>query len=184
MCSIVRMEKRYVVNLTAEEHAGLTAMTTRGRCSALKVQRARILLKADDGLTDVEIAEEVGVAPRTVERVRERCCLDGLARALDRKPQERPSRLRTLDGRAEAHLLQLACSKPPDGRARWTLALLADKLVELQVVDKVSVTTVHRGLKKKRAEAVASRAVLHPAGRQRLVRAGDGRRSRRLPSAV
>lgn len=142
------MEKRYIINLTKDERAGLEALTSRGRSSALKQQRARILLKADDGLTDTEIAEHVGVSRCTAENVRKRCALDGLEAALDRKPQQRPSRMPKLDGAAEARLVQLACSAPPDGRARWTLSLLGDKLVELNIVDTVSNTTLHRRLKK------------------------------------
>ena len=145
------MEKRYIINLTPDERAGLEAMTSRGRISALRVQRARILLKADDGLTDAEIADELNVGRRTSERVRKRCALEGLHAVLDRKKQERPSRMPKLDGAAEAQLIRLACSEPPAGRARWTLALLADKLIELKVTDTVSITTICRRLKKTRS---------------------------------
>jgi len=178
------MEKRYIINLTAEERAGLEAMISRGRASALKLGRARILLKADDGMTDAEIADELGVGHRTVERVRERCCLVGLEAALDRKKQDRPSRVPKLDGDAEARLIQLACSEPPSGRARWTLSLLADKLVELRIVDSVSTTTVYRRLEKKCVQTVASRALLHPRREKRRVRARDGGRARRLPPSL
>lgn len=154
MCSIVVMQKRYIINLSDEERAGLEGLT-RGRASAQKQQRARILLKADEGLADAEIAEELEVDHRTVERVRERCCLVGLVAAIEPKKPARPPRMPKLDGKAEAHLIHLACSSPPEGRAKWTLSLLAEKLVELQVVDSVSRTTVFRRLKKKRAEAVA-----------------------------
>ena len=177
MCSISVMAKRYVINLTGAERAGLEAMVSRGHISALKQQRARVLLKADDGWTDEEIAEAVGVSRSTAENVRKRCALEGIEAALDRKRQERPSRIGKLDGAAEARLVQLACSTPPDGRARWTLSLLGDKLVELKIVDTVSITTVHRRLKKKRAQAVAGRTLLHPAGRERALRVRDGRRS-------
>ena len=88
---------------------------------------------------------------RTVERVRQRFVERGLEAALGRKPQDRPSRERKLDGRAEARLIALACSRPPDGRAAWTLQLLADKLVELRVVDSVCDETVRRVLKKTRS---------------------------------
>lgn len=142
------MEKRYIINLTPDERASLEAMTSRGRMSALKLQRARILLKADEGLTDAEIAEAVNVGRRTSERVRKRCALEGIEAVLERKKQQRLSRMPKLDGAAEAQLITLACSEPPAGRARWTLALLADKLVELSVVDTLSVTTVCRRLKK------------------------------------
>jgi len=142
------MKKRYVVNLTADERAALLDLTTRARVAGLKRQRASILLKADEGLTDEEIADDLEVGLVTVERVRKRCIERGLAGALDRKPQENPSRPRKLDGAAEAKLAQIACSAPPDGHARWTLGLLADRLVELELFESVSKSTVRRGLKK------------------------------------
>jgi transposase len=147
MCSIGGM-KRYIVNLTAGEREALTQLVGRERVSGLKRQRASILLKADDGLTDAEIAEDLGVGLVTVERVRQRCCERGVAGCLERKAQENPSRPRKLDGASEAQLVRLACSEPPAGRTRWTLTLLADKLVELKVFDSVSKSTVQRGLKK------------------------------------
>ena len=142
------MKKRYVVNLTTEEREGLRQIVGRERVSGLKRTRANILLKADDGLTDEEIADELEVGLVTVERVRKRCCERGIEACLDRKVQENPSRPRKLDGAAEAQLVRLACSEPPTGRARWTLSLLAGKLVELKVFDSVSKSTVQRGLKK------------------------------------
>jgi transposase len=145
------MEKRYIVNLTADERAGLIQLVKRERVSGLKRQRANILLKADEGLTDQEIADELDVGLVTVERVRKRCCERGLEACLERKPQDTPSRPRKLDGESEARLVQIACSPPPNGRARWTISLLADKLVELKVFDTVSPSTVQRGLKKMRS---------------------------------
>jgi transposase len=142
------MRKRYIVNLTAEERAGLKQIVGRERVSGLKRMRAHILLKADEGLTDQEIAEELEVGLVTVERVRKRCCERGIEASLERKAQDNPSRPRKLDGAAEAQLVRLACSEPPDGRGRWTLALLANGLVELKVFDSVSKSTVQRGLKK------------------------------------
>lgn len=138
----------YVINLTEDERAALTEIMTRKRVLAQKRRRAHILLLADEGWTDEEIADRVEAGVRTVERVRQRCCERGLKASLDRKRQENPSRPRTFDGAAEARLVALACSEPPEGRARWTLTLLADKLVELEVVESVSRTTVHRTLKK------------------------------------
>jgi transposase len=145
------MMKRWVVNLTAEEREGLRQIVGRERVSGLKRMRANILLKADTGLTDEEIADELDVGLKTVERIRRRCCERGIAACLERKPQENPSRPRKLDGASEAHLVRLACSEPPSGRARWTLSLLADKLVELRIFDSVSKSTVQRGLKKTRS---------------------------------
>jgi len=141
------MQKRYIVNLTVEERAALESLL-KGKTAARKRQRAQILLKADEGLTDAEIAEEVEVTHRTVERVRERCCIHGLQPAVEQRKAPRPPRAAVLDGAAEARLVQLACSKPPDGRARWTLSLLANRMVELKIVDTVSRTTICRRLKK------------------------------------
>jgi transposase len=142
------MKKRYIVNLTRAEREALEQLVRRERVSGVKRQRASILLKADDDLTDVEIAEELEVGVRTVERVRRRCCERGIEASLERKPQDNPSRPRKLDGAAEARLVQIACSEAPEGRARWTLSLLADKLVELRVFESVSKSTIQRGLKK------------------------------------
>ena len=140
--------KKFIVNLTKDERAALTELVQRERVSALKRQRALILLKTDEGLTDEEITDELEVGLRTVERVRQRCCERGVVGCLDRKQQENPSRPRKLHGAAEAQLVRLACSEPPEGRSRWTLTLLADQLVELKVFDSVSKSTIQRGLKK------------------------------------
>ncbi len=145
---MVEMATRYIINLSEDERLGLEDLLSRKRVSKLKAQRAQILLKADEGMTDTEIADEVGVGTATVERIRKRAVLQGIGAALDRKKQEGISRPPKLDGRAEAHLVKLACSEPPDGFARWTLTLLGDKLVELNLVDSVSKTTIHRRLKK------------------------------------
>lgn len=148
--------KKYLVTLTAEERRSLQAMTAAGKASAQKLAHARILLKADQAeggpaWTDQKIAEALDVGLSTVARVRQRFVEQGLEAALGRKQQDRPSRPRKLDGRAEARLIALACSQPPEGRKEWTLQLLADKLVELRVVDSVSDETVRRVLKKIRS---------------------------------
>ena len=146
-------QKKYLVTLTPEERDQLTRLTSAGKASARTLTRARILLKADQAdagaaWPDADIAEALDCGLRTVERVRQRFVERGLEPALGRKPQDRPSRERRFDGAAEARLIALACSPPPDGRARWTLKLLADKLVELEVLDAVSDETVRRVLKK------------------------------------
>jgi transposase len=146
-------QKKYLVTLTAEEREHLTGLLSAGKRSALTLTRARILLKADqaDGgpaWTDERIADALDCGLRTIERLRQRFVEVGLEAALGRKPQDRPSRPRKLDGAAEARLIALACSVPPDGRAAWTLQLLADRLVELKVVDAVCDETVRRALKK------------------------------------
>lgn len=148
-------QKKYLVTLTPEEREQLAGLLSAGKRSALTLARARILLKADqtDGgpaWPDDRIAEALDCGVRTVERVRQRFVERGLEAALGRKPQDRPSRERKLDGRAEARLIALACSEPPDGRAAWTLQLLANKLVELKIVDTVCDETVRRVLKKTR----------------------------------
>ncbi len=145
--------KKYKVTLTAEERNSLQDLIAAGKAAAQKLTHARILLKADatpggPAWTDARIAEALEVNVTTIERLRERFVEQGLDAALTRKKQDRPSRERTLDGQGEARLVALACSDPPRGRARWTLRLLADKLVELEVVDTVSPETVRRVLKK------------------------------------
>jgi transposase len=145
--------KKYKVTLTAEERQDLHDLIAAGKAAAQKLAHARILLKADaaeggPAWTDDRIAGAIEVSVATVERVRQRFVEQGLEAALVRKPQNRPSRERKLDGRAEAHLIALACSAPPGGRSEWTMQLLADKLVELEVVDSVSDETVRRTLKK------------------------------------
>jgi transposase len=145
--------KKYVVTLTDEERARLDEMARTGKAAAYKITHARVLLKADaspggPAWTDGQIADALDVGTATVERLRQRFVEEGLDAALCRKKQQRPSRLPTFDGAAEARLIALACSQPPQGRASWTLRLLAEKLVELEVVDSVSHETVRQVLKK------------------------------------
>jgi hypothetical protein len=150
------MRKVYRVTLAADERAELEALIRKGTGAAQRLARARILLKADQGTdgpawADERVADALDVAVRTVGNVRQRFVEGGLAGALDRKPQCRPSKVRLLDGRAEARLVALACSEPPAGRAHWTLQLLADRLVELRVVETISADTVGRAMKKTRS---------------------------------
>ena len=145
--------KRYKVTLEAEERQLLHDLIAAGQAAARKLAHARILLKADaaDGgpaWPDHRIADALEVSTDTVGRVRQRFVELGLDAALDRKQRERPPREVKLDGRAEARLIALACSPPPLGRAEWTMQLLADKLVELEVVDSISDETVRLALKK------------------------------------
>jgi transposase len=145
--------KKYVVTLTAEERRSLSGLIAAGKAAAKKLAHARILLKADaaDGgpaWPDDRIAEALAVSRATVERVRQRFVEQGPEAALDRKKQDRPSRQPTPDGAAEARLIAPACSAPPKGRAAWTLRLLADRLVELEVVESISRETVRQALKK------------------------------------
>ena len=145
--------KKYIVTLAADERQTLLDLIAAGKAAAQKLAHARIPLKADaaDGgpaWPDWQIADALEVSTDTVERVRQRFVELGLDAALDRKQRERPPREIKLDGRAEARLIALACSGPPDGRAVWTMQLLADKLVELEVVDSISDETVRLALKK------------------------------------
>ena len=145
--------KRYRVTLTAEERQGLHDLISASKAAATKLAHARILLKADaapgsPAWTDDRIAEAFDVSTDTVGRVRQRFVEQGLEAALARKTQDRPSREPILDGAAEARLLALACSSPPLGRQAWTMKLLADKLVELEVIPSISDETVRRALKK------------------------------------
>src|SRR5580704_2835662 len=145
--------KKYKVTLTDDERNSLQELIAVGKAAAMKLTHARILLKADaapggPAWTDARIAEALEVHVTMVERLRERFVELGLEDALGRKKQDRPSRERTLDGKAEARLIALACSEPPQGRVRWTLRLLADKLVEFEIMDTVSTETVRRTLKK------------------------------------
>jgi transposase len=146
------MKKRYPVTLTDAERDQLKRPIAAGTESARKLARARILLKADQGpdgpgWVDDAIAEAVEVSQPTVARVRKQYVEQGPEAALNRRPPTREY-ARKLDGAQEARLIALACSKPPDGEARWSLRLLAGKLVELEVVAAISHQTVRRALKK------------------------------------
>jgi Homeodomain-like domain len=144
--------KQHVVRLTPEERNGLMTLIGAGVAPARRVQRARILLKADAGVrgprwTDASIAEALEVSARSVARVRAEYCTLGLAACLTRRA---PNRVyaRCFDGVAEAHLVALACSPPPDDRARWTLRLLADEVVALGIAPHTCPETVRATLKK------------------------------------
>lgn len=145
--------KKYKVTLNAEEREQLADLIASGKAAAQKLTHARILLKADaaegsPAWTDDRIAEAFDVSVATVERVRQRFVEEGLEAALVRKKQDHPSRTPCLDGAAEARLIALACSAPPQGRAAWTLRLLANRLIELEVVPSISYETVRQVLKK------------------------------------
>ena len=149
------MRLKHRVHLTDEQRLELRRRIAAGRGSARELAHARILLKADQSpggpaWTDAAIARALDVSRATIERVRRRFVAQGLGAAVRRK---RPARVyrRALDGEAEAHLVALSCSPPPDGRARWSMRLLAHRLVELRVVATVSDETVRRALKKTRS---------------------------------
>jgi len=143
-------EAKYVVRLTDAERQSLQELTAGKRVAADKVLRARIFLKADvegPAWSDPEIAEAFDVGLSTIHRLRERLVEEGLEAALARRPNSQ-KRVPKLDGANEAHLIAMTCGSPPEGRCRWTLQLLADKLVELRLVDSISTETVRRTLKK------------------------------------
>jgi transposase len=145
--------KRYVIRLSDDERNRLTALVGKGQAAARKRLHAQVLLKADMGAagagwTDAQIVAALGVGERTVQAIRQRCVEEGLDAALERKKQCRPSRQKILDGVQEAQLVALCCGRVPAGQARWTLRLLAEELVRLEIVDSVSHETVRQALKK------------------------------------
>ena len=148
------MNKKYCVTLTAQERAEVEALLARGKADVRCLKHAQILLKADaasggPGWEDVRIAEAFDVGTATIERLRRRFVEEGLQAALRTYRTGTRSYMPTLDGAAEAHLIALACSEPPEGRARWTLRLLASRMVELAYVAAVSHETVRQTLKKR-----------------------------------
>jgi len=140
------MAKIYIVDLNAEEKEQLLELTSRGKAPARKMKRAQILLLADAGKKDETIAEMLHVGLATVERIRKRFVLEGLTVAINARP--RPGGQRKLSPKGEAVLETLAKSEPPEGRTRWTMQLLAKRLVELKVVNSISDETVRKVLKK------------------------------------
>ena len=148
-------KKRYVVELTDEERTSLTGIVNKGRVAALKRRHAQVLLKVDEGehgpgWPDQQVAEALDLPPNTVRGIRQRCVEEGLESALARRKQRnRGSRPPKLDGAQEARMIALACGPPPEGRAGWTVRLLADKIVELGIVNEpISFQTVAQRLKK------------------------------------
>jgi len=145
--------KKYLVQLDAEERAALEALTRNGKAAALKIRHAGILLAIDQSdagpkLRDAEAAKAFGVCVRSIESLRKRLVEEGLDSALQRKKQASPSVQRMFDGEKEAKLIALACGPKPQGRVRWTMQLLADRAVQLKIVEKCSAKTVERTLKK------------------------------------
>ena len=136
----------YKVKLTVEEKKKLNSFLNKGKASARSLTRARILLLADVGRSNEEIKSALNASTTTISRIRRRYCEGGLEFALSEKP--RSGAPPKIDGRIEAEITHLACSQPPEGRSKWTLRLLADKLVELDCIDSISHMSVHRALKK------------------------------------
>jgi transposase len=140
------MRKKYVVTLSDAQRAELRARIRKGTTAARTLARARVLLLADEGRTDDQIAASVHVGTTTVERLRRRFAEEGLDATLQERP--RPGGVPKLDGKQEALLVALACSEPPQDRVKWTMQLLADKLVAIGAVETISDETVRRVLKK------------------------------------
>lgn len=140
------MKKQYKVELSQEERNQLTRLTTQGTEKVRKVKRAKILLLADEGKKDKEIAERVEASVGTVERIRKRYGQAGVEGAVNEKP--RSGRPMGINGQTRAKITALACTKAPEGRSKWTLRLLADKVVELEYIDSISYQSVRNILKK------------------------------------
>lgn len=146
------MKKKYLVHLSKEERQRLTDLVRKGKAAAYRRMHAQVLLLVDEGrhgpgLRDAKVAERVEVNERTVSRLRQRCVEQGLEAALERQKRSR-EKSRALDGDGEAQLVALMCAEPPPGQSRWTLNLLANRLVELGIVESISHETVRQVLKK------------------------------------
>lgn len=144
---------KYIVRLSEQERKHLTSLVRKGKVIAYKRMHAQVLLSCDEGeqgpaMSNQEVTDALGLSKGTPRNIRKRFVEEGFEAALGRKKQKNPSRPRKLDGKAEARLIALACSPPPEGRARWTLRMLADKLVTLDIVETISTNTVLRTLKK------------------------------------
>jgi hypothetical protein len=155
------MNKKYTVRLTDNERQALLQLTKTGKAAAYKIKHAHILLQVDangPNWSDEHVANALHCHGNTVRNVRQRFVEQGLEAAMVRKKQVNPSRQRLLDGAQEAHLIALRCSQPPAGQAKWTLQLLADKLVALDVVATISYETVRQTLKKTRSNRTCTNA--------------------------
>ena len=145
--------KKYIVRLEAEERQRLSNLVRSGRASALHIRHANVLLAVDESeagpaLKDQQVAQTLGISVRSIEYLRQRYVEEGLESALERRKQIRPSVQRMFDGDKEAQLIAVACGPKPAGRARWTLKLLADRVVRLRIVDRCSTETIRRVLQK------------------------------------
>jgi len=145
-------KRKYQVTLTEAERKRLTRITTTGKCSAKEILHANVLLATDDGrspkLTVAAVAEKCNTTTTTVQTIRQRYAQQGLNAALKRKKREKPPIEAKITGEVEAHIIATACSEPPKGFAKWSLRLLADKIVELEYIDKISYVSVSTVLKK------------------------------------
>jgi transposase len=180
--------KRYVVRLSAGEREQLETLIRKGKSPAQRLLKARILLKADiseagAGWSDSKIIAALETSASMVYRVRKQLVEEGLEAVLSRKQRATPAVSPIFDGEKEAKLIALACSKPPKGRARWTLRLLENKVVELNIVDRASDSTIGRVLKK-HSQAPSPRTMGHSAQGQQRIRRRDGGRIGRLQATA
>src|SRR5579864_5915262 len=171
--------KKYVVRLSSEERQQLEMLIRKGKGPARRLLKARILLKADvseagEGWSDSRIIAALDTSASMVYRVRKQLVEEGFEAVLSRKQCKTPAVSRIFDVEKEAKLIALACSKPPKGRARWSLRLLESKVVELNIVDRASDSTIGRVLKK-HSQAPSARAIGHSAQGQQRIRRRDGR---------
>ena len=169
---------KYIVQLTQEEREELLQLVAQPKVAAQKRKRAQILLMTDisecgPGLIDQQIMASVDVTTRTINNVRKQCVHEGPQAAVARKPQCRPSRQRKIDGEAEAKLVTLCCGTAPSGHARWTLRLLADEMIRLEIVDTISHESIRQTLKK-RLKALEEEHVVHCSRGQRSVCLSNG----------
>ena len=153
---------KYVVDLNEQEREHLLEVTRHGKSSARKIKRAHMLLKATQGLSDEQIAQAVDTSRATVFRTRKRFVEEGLEALNERPRSGQPNKL---DGRQQAHIIAVACSEPPQGRARWTLRLLAAKVVQLDFAESISPETV-RNMLKKPTQTLAESPVVHSQGKR------------------
>jgi hypothetical protein len=180
--------KKYVVRLSGDEREQLETLIRKGNSPAQRLLKARILLKADvseagNGRSDNQIIEALETSASMVYRVRKQLVEEGFEAVLNRKDRETPATPKIFNGETEAKLIALACSKPPKGRARWTLRLLEKKVVELNIVDHASDSTIGRTLKK-HSQAASETAMGHPTQGQQRLRSGNGRRAGHIFAAT
>lgn len=181
--------KKYIVRLTEEERKTLKKIKKTGKRAAQIITRAAILLKADQSergpaQTDEQISAALEVTVQTVERVRKQLVEEGFAAALTRRPYVQKNPQKKIDGTVQAHLIALSCNEPPEGYARWTLRLLAERLVELHYVDSISHESVRTTLKKNHHKAMAKKDVAYSPQSQCQVRVRHGRYSLGLRPTV
>src|SRR5712664_1425563 len=163
MAATEKSVKKYVVRLSVEEREQLQTLIRKGKSSAKRLLKARILLKADaseagEGWSDSRIIKALETSASMIYRVRRQLVEEGFEAVLNRKQRATPAVARIFDGEKEAKLIALACSKPPKGRARWTLRLLENKVVELNIVERASDSTIGRTLKKTFSSPIAGSA--------------------------